>query len=103
VRVELQRPAVLCHRPYHLVTGSFRKVRSNLKSDRDIGADLAHEVRDYFLGNPAGNAADTGWIQRDSSKEPSNGRHRLTNTLFPFGGTINRRGAPAFTSGPSAS
>src|SRR5262245_56235104 len=90
VRVEFQRPTVLGHRPHHLVAGSLRQVRCDLKPDCDVGADLADEVRNHFLRNPSGVAANTSSIQRHSSEESPNRRHWLTmSALFLLGESIN--------------
>ena len=46
VRVELQRPTVLGHRPHYLVASSPRQIGRDLESDGDVGADAYGQALD---------------------------------------------------------
>jgi hypothetical protein len=71
VASEVKRGTVLGNRAYDLVRGAIWDQCSNLKSHGDLGPNLADEVRNHLIGDPAGIAPDACGIESYRAMEPT--------------------------------
>src|SRR5438876_6431215 len=60
---ELQRAAVLGHRPHDLVTGAVRKSCLDLEHYRDLRSNLSRKVGNHFLGDAACVTANASGVE----------------------------------------